>query len=384
MSRTLRFVCHVAVLAVAASLAPCTASAQCGDGVVNGAEQCDDGNGFRWDGCDLECRYEQVQRLTSLEVSQYSAPFPCTPQANALGQAFTSLGRQGLNSAIAGAVADGRLDALMPLLGLDDPLGVDDPEVEVASLSAESDPLSPGSGLDSWHLGDVSHLGGDDLPLHRLGGSLVSRDLTAGPGVVELPMLGGDLRILESRVIARVGATSSLPSPPPDLVAAGFGTFEGLDGTTSSRGLCGNVTVESLSLAPAPEDLTAGGQSPCSASCPQSRAYTYCGDGMPVGPGCNSLLDVLVSGCSMFVGICIPLVTPTQPDVGVGGDPPHALVPDPGTGKVTVVEPDDAYSSFYQFASQRVHMTNNLSGLFADGFESGGTARWSGSLPGLD
>jgi hypothetical protein len=158
-------------------------------------------------------------------------------------------------------------------------------------------------------------------------------------------------------------------------------TFEGLDGSSSARGLCGNVTVESLSLVPAPEGLTVGGQSPCSASCPQSRAYTYCGDGMPVGPGCNSLLDVLVSGCSTFVGICIPLVTPTQPDVGVGGNPPHALVPDPVSGKVTVVVPDDAYSSFFQFSSQRVHMTNNLSGIFADGFESEYLSGWSNALP---
>lgn len=371
----------VTALATAVSLAPCPASAQCGDGVIDGAEQCDDGNRFRWDGCDLECRYEQVQRVSSLEVSQFAAPSPCTPQANALGQSFSSLGRQGLNATLADAIADGRLDALMPLLLLDDPLGVDDGAIEVGSLSAQSDPQGPGSGLDSWHVGDPSQLDGADLPIRRLPGSIVSGDLSAGPGVIELPMPAGQLRVLESRVIARVDPPLSLPAPPPDLLAAGFLTFEGLDGASSARGLCGNVTVESLSLVPAPEDLTAGGQSPCSASCPSSLGYTYCGDGMPVGPGCNSLLDVLVSGCSTFVGICIPLVTPTQPDVGVGGNPPHTLVPDPTTGKVTVPEPDDAYSSFFQFAAQRVHMTNNLSGIFAGSFESGDLSGWSNALP---
>jgi cysteine-rich repeat protein len=382
MNRPLILVaCHVTAVALALGLSPCRASAQCGDDQIGDAEQCDDGNRFRWDGCDLECRYEQVQRVTSLEVSQYAAPSPCTPQANALGQSFSSLGRQGLNSALASAIADGRLDALMPLLLLDDPLGVDDAAIEVGSLSAQSDPQVPGSGLDSWHLGEASQLDGGDLPVRRLPGSIVSGDLSAGPGVIELPTLGGQLRVLESRIMARVDPPLSLPAPPPDLLAAGFLTFEGLDGSSSARGLCGNVTVESLSLVPATEDLTAGGQSPCSASCPQSRGYTYCGDGMPVGPGCNSLLDVLVSGCSTFVGICIPLVSPTQPDVGVGGSPPHALVADPVSGKVTVVVPDDAYSSFFQFSSQRVHMTNNLSGIFADSFESEDLSGWSSALP---
>lgn len=382
MNRPLLFVaCHVTALALAVGLSPCQASAQCGNGQIGAAEQCDDGDRFRWDGCDLECRYEQVQRVSLLEVSQFAAPSPCTPQANALGQSFSSLGRQGLNATLADAIADGRLDALMPLLLLDDPLGVDDAAIEVGSLSAQSDPQGPGSGLDSWHVGDPSQLDGADLPIRRLPGTIVSGDLSAGPGVIELPMPAGQLRVLESRVIARVGFPASLPAPPPDQLAGGVLTFEGLDGSSSARGLCGNVTIESLSLVPAPEGLTVGGQSPCSASCPQSRAYTYCGDGMPVGPGCNSLLDVLVSGCSTFVGICIPLVSPTQPDVGVGGSPPHALAADPVSGKVTVVVPDDAYSSFFQFAAQRVHMTNNLSGIFADGFESEDLSGWSNALP---
>jgi cysteine-rich repeat protein len=382
MNRSLLFVaCNVTALALALSLGPSRASAQCGDGQLSGAEQCDDGNRFRWDGCDLECRYEQVQRVVTLAVSQYAAPAPCTPPANALGQSFSALGRQGLNSGLASAIADGQLDALMPLLLLDDPLGLDDPAIEVASLPAQSDPQGSGSGLDSWHLGDPSQLDGDDLPLLRLSGSIVSADLSAGPGVIELPMLGGQLKVLESRVIARVDSGLSLPAPPPGQLAGGFLTFEGLDGSSAARGLCGNVTVESLSLVPAPAELATGGDTACSASCPQSRSYIYCGDGMPVGPDCNSLLDVLVSGCQTVILFCVPLIAPTQPDVGVGGSPPNLLVADPASGKVTVVVPDDAYSSFFQFASQRVHMTNNLSGVFTDGFESGDTTAWSATAP---
>jgi hypothetical protein len=42
------------------------------------------------------------------------------------------------------------------------------------------------------------------------------------------------------------------------------------------------------------------------------------------------------------------------------------LVADPGTGKVTVTEPDDAYSTWFEFAAERVHITNNIGGIFAD------------------
>ena len=57
------------------------------------------------------------------------------------------------------------------------------------------------------------------------------------------------------------------------------------------------------------------------------------------------------------------------------------LVADPTTFKVTVVEPEDAYSMWVEFASQRVHMTNNIGAIFADGFESSDTGAWSATLP---
>jgi hypothetical protein len=75
------------------------------------------------------------------------------------------------------------------------------------------------------------------------------------------------------------------------------------------------------------------------------------------------------------------LIDPTQPDVGTGGQPPAILVPDPGTGKVTVAEPDDAYSTWFEFVAERVHITNHIGGIFADGFESADLAAWSSSHP---
>jgi len=132
---------------------------------------------------------------------------------------------------------------------------------------------------------------------------------------------------------------------------------------------------------PAPADFATGGAAECSASCAGSRGYTWCGAGNPVGPGCNPMLDVVVSGCAVSPHLCILLLNPTQPDVGTSGQPPVALGADPTTGKVTVIEPDDAYSDWLEFASERVHPTNRLGGIFADGFESGSFGGRSFSQP---
>jgi len=110
-----------------------------------------------------------------------------------------------------------------------------------------------------------------------------------------------------------------------------------------------------------------------------TAAAEVCADGEPVGAGCNSLLDVLVSGCAATF-LCVPVVFPTQPDVGVDPNPPNVLLADPVTGKVTVVEPDDAYSSTFGFAAIRVHMTNGVLLVFADGFENGSISQWSDSV----
>jgi hypothetical protein len=98
-------------------------------------------------------------------------------------------------------------------------------------------------------------------------------------------------------------------------------------------------------------------------------------------PAHGEVVDVVVGGCAVSPPLCLPLLVPTQPDVGTGGQPPATLTADPTTGKVTVVQPEDAYSTWLEFAAERVHMTNNLGGIFADGFDSSGLGAWSSSQP---
>jgi hypothetical protein len=77
---------------------------------------------------------------------------------------------------------------------------------------------------------------------------------------------------------------------------------------------------------------------------------------MPVGPACNSLLDVFVGGC--VVSAFINVLNATQPDVGLNGTAPTTLTIGAGN-KVNLTSADlnDAYSSAFTFAANRAHFT---------------------------
>lgn len=353
----------------------------CGDGIVEGAEQCDDGNLYPLDGCDSSCRYEQVQRLTSLSLQGSAGPIVCEPGTNQLGGAFSATGLDSLNGSLQDAIDAGDLTLLLDLLDLDDATGTADASLEVAALGGEVDATDPTpGGLDAWYLAAEDLLDADDQPLQSLTpASITSSELVAGPGDASLPFVDGELSMRDVVLAAQVNPATSLPAEPPSNLAPGFVAFESLDAADASHGLCGNVTVGSLALIPVPEALTSG-LGMCE-SCGASRVYTSCAGG-PVTTSCHSLLDVMVGGCQVF-GCLVTVIDPTQPDVGVDPNPPNTLIFEPSGGgldKVTVIEPDDAYSSWYQFTSERVHLTNNLSLLFRDGFESGDTTVWSNTV----
>lgn len=371
----------VLILVVSVAIADPASGQVCGNGVVEAGEECDDGASFRLDGCAPDCTYEHVQRMAQIELVDGVSPASCTPNTNAFGSAFTTTGLAAINAELAAVIADGSLDQLLQLVALDDPAAVGDPEVEVGIVSGAPDPRGGAGGLDGWHVADPLSLDDDDLPVVLLSGAVAARELVAGPSRIEIGFFGGTLAVRDSRVAALVGPLTSTPDPPPDQLAAGFQAFEVLQAADGQHGLCGNITVGTLGLLPMPAELGSGGAGECSAACTGSGSYVDCGPGIPVGPDCNSLLDVMVSGCAVVPPLCIQLVEPTQPDVGTGGQPPLVLAADPTTYKVAVAEPEDAYSSWLEFVSQRVHMTNNLGGIFADGFESSDSGAWSSTQP---
>jgi cysteine-rich repeat protein len=359
-----------------AALAPSPCHAVCGDGFLDPQETCDDGNLIPWDGCSASCGYEYAQRIVTLGLAGGVGPAQCTPGTNGFGNAFSVLAREGLNLTLQGGLDDGSLDVITVLTGLDDPAGAEDPDVAIALVPAVPDPADGGLGLDSLHWGSGDAFDGAGQPVSSVGGTLAQNVFTAGPEDFIVPASDTDDFVLtDGYVVATVGAATSTPAPPPTLLAPGFTTFETIDGTTPLGGLCGNITVGSLALVPIPEDFGAGGALQCRDACSGSRAYTSCGETGVPGVDCNSLLDVLVSGCSNSI-LCLRLVTPTQPDVGAGGGTPLVLTADPTTGFVQVVEPLDAYSTAFDFTSVRVHLTHGPN-ILIDGFESGTLDAWT-------
>jgi len=162
----------------------------------------------------------------------------------------------------------------------------------------------------------------------------------------------------DATVRSVTSGTPNVPAPPPAALAAGLTVFPEVVADQTGQGLCGAITVDSLSKIPIPEMLTTGTYA-CRENCSNSHAYTYCGANQPVGATCNSLLDALVGGCKA-TGFCITAISPTQPDVAKSGG---SLTPLSVSGNLNKIPSNqtsgnlDAYSSYLRFHARRVHAT---------------------------
>jgi hypothetical protein len=257
------------------------------------------------------------------------------------------------------------------MLGLDDLTGTADSSLQLGIMSAEPDPAAgtwPGGAPLDWRfLIDPTTVDSTTLlPTARFTtASIAARQLNAGPNDVTIVLsLGGTpaaLQMRGARIIATIDSSPapSRPAAPPTLLASGVTMFESVT-ATDTRGLCGNVTVESLSRIPLPEALAIGGDYECldcTFGSRVSHSYTYCSTG-EVTDSCNSLLDAIVGGCRY--GACfIGLINATQPDVGGAGFS-GTLTVDATTHKVPnsqTVGNTRAYSSFFTFTANRAHAT---------------------------
>ncbi|HTQ41597.1 MAG TPA: hypothetical protein VMI75_02495 [Polyangiaceae bacterium] len=360
----------------------CT-SANCGNNTIDTGEECDDGNTRDLDGCDSRCNYELVLRLNGLAISSKAAPSYCMPTTNTLGtKTLTSLSVPLLNNSVAGDIDAGTLNVMTQLLGLTDLTGATS-ESSGLTLGVLNGSLDPAKGtwpdnspIDWWFLADQTTVSGG-LPTSTVPTTLANRQLNAGPADVTITLsLGGQPSPLEVRaayLVATLAGTPApdAPAPPPSKLASGLTVVQDMTANAANQGLCGNITAESLANVPIPAMLSsvasagAAATHPCTATCPGSAVYTYCGMGMPVGPNCNSLLDVLVGGCNISttsVLCAVPtfeVINPTQPDVPAGSSVTK-LTPDATTHKIpaNVTSGDkDGYSAFMTFTGNRAHFT---------------------------
>jgi cysteine-rich repeat protein len=332
-----------------------TTSPLCGNGVRDDGEQCDDGNVTSLDGCSATCGFEEVQRMNSMKIMFGTDSF-CT--ANALGGAVGSSAQSQLQDNIGQAVTNGTINVLFTTDGLTDLTGQNAPQIQLGSFVGDPSQGAT-AGLDSWYTVKASSLAPTGFSATQLPGSITNGALSAGPGNLSFALAlggaGGQLDLSSTKARTTIGATS-VPTTSSNGSSPGHVPSEHLDptlktfGSSSAGQICGNISASSLAAIPAPSQLTSG-----STSC--SQGYT----------SANSLLDVFVGGCTIFI---VTAFNPTQPDkttdatVGSGG--PYKLVAGSGH-KVTSCKDHSgatvdlatclksaAYSAGFQFTTQRV------------------------------
>ena len=283
-------------------------------------------------------------------------------KGNALGsKAIASVALGQLNPPLATDVTNGTVNVLTQVLGLTDLTGQNAAGFSIGIVDATVDPAKgawpTGAAPEDWDfLADpaVISMG---LPTGKLGnGKIVDGAITAGPSTVVLTLnLGGSPASLQMNNASISGTVAGTKSAPGDLPAdlkleSGLEAFDTISAATDgTQGLCGDITVTSLAQIPIPQALTTG-EGDC------TQGYTYCGAGAAVGANCNSLLDVLVGGCTVVGGL-VTAVNKTQPDVPGNGTAIQTLTVG-AKKKVTLPANDtDAYSSYLTFAMLREHFS---------------------------
>ena len=293
---------------------------------------------------------------------------------NALGGAIGSNAQSTLQTALTNSVNTGGTNVMFEFLQLTNLSGTNQAELQLGALSgtpvaaAANQTYSGASDLDWWYTTAASSIDSSRTPLSKLAASINAKALTAS-GTLNLSIaLGGttpsNLHMSGANVKATIGSANA-PSMSSNGLTPGHLATENLDptltsfSTMSNGALCGNISAASLATVPVPSALLPGGAGSC------NENYT----------ANNSLLDVLVSGCTHTVFIVtVTLVSKTPPDQFDPGVPPagagalYKLSASNGTTHVVDTCKDmsgatvnlaacltaAAYSSYLDFTSDRV------------------------------
>ena len=330
----------------------------CGDGVREDTEQCDDHNTTNLDGCDSTCKFEEVQRANSLKMS-FDTSF-CAK--NALGlmtkDDISGQAQSKLQGSLDSGITDGTITIMMKFLGLDDLTGKQSMTAFALGF-LHATPVS-GSGYsgnsdkDWWYTTDMNSVDANRNPKTSLmnanigSGGKLATDPHGGTVELNLVLAGSVATLTMKNTILK--ATSGMASSPTASTGATPGhlatenidpmlkTFESMAGGT----ICGDITAASL------QAVTLS-----------STFDGLCGEGYTMANG-NSLLDVVVGGCTVL-GF-IHAIDATQPD-GPASSPVHITMSSgkgakvngcTGGGGYPACLDVATYSSAFSFTTDRV------------------------------
>jgi cysteine-rich repeat protein len=349
--------------------ATCSATCRnivCGDGVRAGTEQCDDGNTTNLDGCDGACKFEQCHRVNRLAM-QFGTDMFCLK--NALGAAIVGQAQGQINTALTDGVNAGSITIALKALGLADLTGTNNGPFALGVLTGTpvaGTGYNGASDLDWWYTTGSTVIDAMRNPTTTMTANIMSKTLNGGPSdisiTISLAGVPATLNMLRAILIGNVGATStpltSTGAPPGHLASEHLDpslvSFATVGSSTALGKLCGDVTAQSLKSVPVPSALQGCASIFNLTACSQCYSAT------------NSLLDVLISGCTNpFVG---PLINIQQPDGGrVVTDSytfsanattkvVNACTKNGAAASLTACLNDATYSSFFRFTTDRVIM----------------------------
>jgi cysteine-rich repeat protein len=294
----------------------------CGNKLLEAGEQCDDGNTAPLDACDANCAFEESQRANWFKV-QFDPDAYCLN--NRFGSAFPVLTRTVFQQSIDARVADGSFSLLFAFLGLADQKG---PNGSTFSLGVMNGAPTAGTGydgksdLDWWYTPAAGTIDANDNPLSKLAAQIGAGALSASGAKLQLPLISGvPLSLSSVHLRLSIGASSkpltSTGTAPGHLAAehlsATLTSFAsgGVQTGAGAGELCGDINAASLKTEQIPPDYLSNGATPC------SQGYT----------ANNTFLDLLVSGCTVSVGLGSTTVL-----IGTEPDAVNPNVTNPGTG----------------------------------------------------
>ncbi len=302
----------------------CTIS-RCSNQVIEGGEECDDGNNDILDSCD-QCRWELAHRMTSTVVVKENPPGFCIHDKNRFGEAFAGeieifpgmsvdVLADFVNPMINRAIADGEGNAIYHLIDSSDPsLRTIDEDVTVGIYDGiPFKAWEEGPPLDFPFISEAASVNEDRSPARyhsfpaeqKGGGRVISKE----PAIVQLQGATGrfkmhDFMMLVLFDVSQLSAPEGLPGAAENLLLP------------ETHGM--NQIVDPSDPDYLPAGRFCGAMEPEAADIPvddmQARfccketggGYTPCPDGV-LTPECSSSADILRYGCL----VCIDIMNPT-------------------------------------------------------------------------
>ncbi len=330
----------------------CRSVVTCGNRVMDPGETCDDGNQTRWDGCAPDCQREQGIGLDAFFFAGVSGSVGCDFSGdgrpdNAFGAALgDALGL--INTGINSGISNGQVLLQFAFLGLEDPLGVNDPDLRVGFMNGLDGDMDPRNNRDLGNPQRINRgaLNMVGLPQANYQSSIVNSAIRGGPEDIRLnlpsPVAGMNFnfRVQRSRI------TGTLQN---DMAMRRI--------TSMTQGvLCGAIPMRDLAALPNFFEALAGG-------------LGGGGGGMPPR---STLLEAMIGGYRImipFIGLSL-IIGPSRADIDLDGDGLEQVFATPGDmrtppaitgcvdgdgtripGRMCVLDPriQDAFSGTFRF-----------------------------------